>query len=188
VGHLARIEADFARAETLCAESLALWRSVYGTHGTASALHKLGTTARCRGEPQAGLRLVFESLQPEIGNKQGLLECLAGLAGLAFEWSTSERAVELLATTSAALQAPDAQLAPAYAFDVARDRRRDDASGGRPARAPTAPRRGAGARAPPDAGSSPNQSLPPTQVRRRARTKSWRSLPAGSRTARLRPR
>jgi non-specific serine/threonine protein kinase len=130
LGDLARIEGDLDRAEALYAESLALWRSVHGTPGTASALHKLGQTARRRGETQTALRLVCESLelQREISNKQGLVECLAALAGLAFDWSTSERAVELLGACRSALEALDAPLAPVDAFDLARGQARGEAS------------------------------------------------------------
>jgi non-specific serine/threonine protein kinase len=130
LGDLARIEDDLPHAEALYSESLALWRSVHGTPGTASALHKLGQTARRRGDTSSALRLVLESLelQREIGNKQGLVECLAALAGLAFDCSTSERAVELLGACCSALDALDAPLAPADAFDLARDRARGEAS------------------------------------------------------------
>jgi predicted ATPase/DNA-binding CsgD family transcriptional regulator len=130
LGDLARIDGDLARAEALYSESLTLWRSVRGTPGEASALHKLGQTARRRGETARALKLVSESLelQREIGNKQGLVECLVALAGLAFEWTTSERAVELLGAACAALDALDAPLAPADAFDFARDQARGQAS------------------------------------------------------------
>ncbi len=130
LGDLARIEGDLAHAETLYTESLTLWRSVHGTPGTASALHKLGQTARRRGDAPTAVRLVLESLglQREIGNKQGLVECLAALAGLAFDCSTSERAVELLGACCTALEDLDAPLAPADAFDFARDRARGEAS------------------------------------------------------------
>ncbi len=130
LGDLARIDGDLVRAEALYSESLALWRSVHGTPGTASALHKLGQTARRRGDSRAALRLVLEALelQREIGNKQGLVECLAALAGLAFAWSTSERAVELLGACRTALADLGAPLAPADAFDLARDQARGEAS------------------------------------------------------------
>ena len=130
LGDLARIDGDLTRAEALYSESLSLWRSVHGTPGTASALHKLGQTARRRGDASAGLRLVLESLelQREIGNKQGMVECLVALAGLAFEWTTSEQAVELLGAALAALYELDAPLAPADAIDFARDQARGKAS------------------------------------------------------------
>jgi predicted ATPase/DNA-binding CsgD family transcriptional regulator len=130
LGDLARIEGDLARAEALYSESLRLWRSVRGMPGEASALHKLGQTARRRGETTTALRLLTESLelQREIGNKQGMVECLVALAGLAFEWATSERAVELLGAARAALDDLDAPLAPADAFDLARDQARGHAS------------------------------------------------------------
>ena len=130
LGDLARIDGDLKRAEALYAESLALWRSVHGTPGTASALHKLGQTARRRGETTIALQLVLESLevQREIGNKQGLVECLFALGGLAFEWASAERAVELLGAAVVALEELNAPLAPADAFDFARDQARGKAS------------------------------------------------------------
>jgi non-specific serine/threonine protein kinase len=50
------------------------------------------------------------------------------LAGLAFEWTISERAVELLGASQAALEELDAPLAPADAADFARDQARGKAS------------------------------------------------------------
>ena len=112
---------------------------MHGTPGTASALHKLGQTARRRGDSHAALRLVLEALelQREIGNKQGLVECLAALAGLAFEWSTSERAVELLGACRTALEDLGAPLAPADCF---RPGARPGARRSEPGRRPRGPR------------------------------------------------
>ena len=103
---------------------------MHGTPGTASALHKLGQTARRRGDAETALRLLTESveMQREIGNKQGLVECLVALAGLTFEWGTSERAVELLGASQAALEELDAPLAPADAVDFERDQARGRSS------------------------------------------------------------
>ena len=47
-------------------------------------MHKLGFTALQRGEITQAQRLFYESLaiQHEIGNQQGIAECLAGLASV----------------------------------------------------------------------------------------------------------
>ena len=121
---------ELDRAQNLYSESLVLWRSVHGTPGIASGLHKLGQTVRRRGDATEARWLVAESLtlQQELGNKQGIVECLAALAGLAFESASPERAVELIGASDAALAELGAPLAPADAADLERDRTRGRAS------------------------------------------------------------
>lgn len=134
LGDLARLEGDLDAARRLYTESLELWTTVHGGPGTASALHKLGQTARRRGETAESERLVRDALQRQmdIGNQQGMLECLAALAGLALDAEQFERGVELLAASATALEDLGAPLAPADAADFARDVARGKA--GLPAR------------------------------------------------------
>jgi non-specific serine/threonine protein kinase len=103
---------------------------VHGSPGIASALHKLGQIARRRGDVAEARRLLSESLglQREIGNKQGVVECLVALAGLALEWAPPERGVELLAASEEQLDGLGAPLAPADQLDFERDLARAKAS------------------------------------------------------------
>jgi hypothetical protein len=75
-------------------------------------------------------RLLSESLelQTEIGNKEGVVECLAALAGLALEWAPPERAVVLLNAAEVAVSELGAPLAPADAADFERDLSRGQSS------------------------------------------------------------
>src|SRR5690349_18116624 len=86
-------------------------------------LHKLGQTARAHRDYVEAERLVREALQQQmdIGNQQGVLECLAALGGLSMDVAQFERGVELLAATAAALAELGAPLAPADAADFAAD-------------------------------------------------------------------
>jgi non-specific serine/threonine protein kinase len=61
------------------------------------------------------------ALQREIGNKQGVVECLVALAGLALEAAPVERGVELLAASEVQLDGLGAPLAPADRVDFERD-------------------------------------------------------------------
>jgi DNA-binding CsgD family transcriptional regulator len=71
---------------------------------------------------------LFERSQVAYAQADDPLGGLALIGDLAFEWATSERAVELLGAAQAALEALDAPLAPANAFDLARDQARGRAS------------------------------------------------------------
>jgi hypothetical protein len=103
---------------------------VSGNPGIASSLHKLAQTARRRGDMAEAGRLLSESLelQTEIGNKEGVVECLAALAGLALEWAPPERAVVLLNAAEVAVSELGAPLAPADAADFERDLSRGQSS------------------------------------------------------------
>jgi non-specific serine/threonine protein kinase len=89
-------------------------------------MHKLAQTARRRGDVGEARRLLWENLelQTEIGNKQGMVECLAALAGLALDWAPAEVAVELLGAADAAIADLGAPLAPADRVDLERDQSR----------------------------------------------------------------
>jgi hypothetical protein len=76
--------------------------------------------AQARGEGGQARALFAESLsvQKEQGNKQGIAECLAGLAAVA---RSPERAVRLFAATEALLDAVGVPLSPADRADWDRD-------------------------------------------------------------------
>lgn len=66
-------------------------------------------------------------LQTEIGNRQGMVECLVAFAGLALQSAPAEHAVELLFAAEALLADLDAPLAPVDALDFEQDRARGKA-------------------------------------------------------------
>ena len=61
------------------------------------------------------------ALQRELGNQQGIAECLAGLAGTAAAAGCPERAARLFAASSALLKAIGVPLAPVDQAAFARD-------------------------------------------------------------------
>jgi non-specific serine/threonine protein kinase len=123
MGDLARLEGDLERAARLYEESLATWRDLHAIPGVASALHKLGQVDRRRGDLRRARARYHQSLelQRESGNRQGIAECLAGVAGLALASGQPAPAVRLLAASAALLEAIGAPLAPADATDLELD-------------------------------------------------------------------
>ena len=125
LGDLARLEGDYARATELYEESLARLRQIKDHLGTASGFHKLGYVAQHRRDYPTAQKVFTESLtqQQKLGNKQGIAECLAGLAGLAVALEEPERAVRLFGAARALLDAIGAPLAPADRAEWERDER-----------------------------------------------------------------
>jgi predicted ATPase/DNA-binding XRE family transcriptional regulator len=82
LGDLARLEGDYQKAEDFYEMSLQINRELEIRIEIACALHKLGFTALRRGEIVLAQALFRESpaLQHDLGNQQGIAECLAGLA------------------------------------------------------------------------------------------------------------
>lgn len=101
-----------------------LWLELHGEYGIASSLHKLGLVMRSRSDLSGARALLAESLalQRALGNRQGIAECLAGLAGVTLDAGTPDVAARLLAASSAVLDEVGAPLAPADAVEADRDR------------------------------------------------------------------
>ena len=105
-----------------------MWRELRGTPGIASALHKLGQVKRSTGDPAAARKYFAQSLalQQDLGNTQGIGECLAGLGGTVE--AAGPRAVRILAASVALLSEIGVPLAPvdqaAMERDMAATRRR----------------------------------------------------------------
>lgn len=123
LGDLARLEGDNERATPMYEESLALCREIGDVLDIASSLHKLGQVARRRGDYERARDLLAESLslQQAQGNQQGIIECMAGLAGMAVNLRQPEIAARLFGTAEALLHTLGAPLAPADQREWDRD-------------------------------------------------------------------
>jgi predicted ATPase/DNA-binding SARP family transcriptional activator len=127
LGDLARIEGDYERAAELYEESLVLSRETHDDLAIASALHKLGHLARHRGGNVEAGALFVESLalQRRLGNKQGLIECIGGVAGVLADQSerpeSIRRAAMLFGAVESLLATVKVPLAPADRNDYERD-------------------------------------------------------------------
>ena len=100
-----------------------MWRELRGTPGIASALHKLGQVQRSIGDLAAARAYYVQSLalQRDLGNAQGIAECLAGLAGTAAGAGRPDRAVQIFAGSAAILAEIGVPLAPADQAAMERD-------------------------------------------------------------------
>jgi predicted ATPase/DNA-binding XRE family transcriptional regulator len=115
LGDLARLSHDYDQAAALYEESLRLCRETQYTQEAAYALLKLGHVARQRHDVDEA-RALFEeclTLQHDNGNKQGVLEALAGFACLAVDADQSVRAAKLFGAVEALIETVGAPLAPA---------------------------------------------------------------------------
>ncbi len=115
LGDLARLAHDYDRAAPLYEESLRLSRETHYTQEAAYALMKLGHVARQRHDMEQA-RARFEEclkLQSDSGNKQGMLEALAGFACLAVDLDQLSRAAQLFGAVEALSEKTSAPLAPA---------------------------------------------------------------------------
>jgi non-specific serine/threonine protein kinase len=123
LGDLMRLAGNYEAATQLYEESLAVGQEVRANLGIASAKHKLGCMAKHAGDKKQAKSYFLESLdiQEAAGNKQGSLECLAGLAGLINEPSP---AAKLFAAIDTLLDTVGVPLAPADQQDYERDRNR----------------------------------------------------------------
>jgi predicted ATPase/class 3 adenylate cyclase len=123
IGDIARLERDYDRAADYYEESLEIVRDMEWNLELASNMHKLGYIARFRGDFQKAGNLFIESLtmQQSMGNKQGVIECLVGIAGVATVAGYPEEAVRLFAAAEASLAAIGAPLGPADIAEQERD-------------------------------------------------------------------
>jgi len=123
LGDLARLEGDYERAAPMYEESLALCREIGDVLDIAASLFKLGQVARRRGELARARALLREALelQRRQGNQQGIVECVAGLAGLTLDAGQPEVAARLFGAAEALLEALGAPLAPADQREWERD-------------------------------------------------------------------
>jgi non-specific serine/threonine protein kinase len=123
IGDISRIERDYDSAAEYYEESLEILRDMEWNLELASSLHKLGYIARFRGNFQRSAQLFSESLvmQQAMGNKQGIIECLVGFAGLGTVSNSALEAVRLFAAAEEHLTIIGAPLGPADLAEMERD-------------------------------------------------------------------
>jgi predicted ATPase/class 3 adenylate cyclase len=123
IGDIARLERDYESAAASYEESLEILKDMELNLELASNLHKLGYIARFRGDFQKAAQLFTDSLtmQQTMGNKQGIIECLIGLAGLATVTESPVIAVRLFAAAEESLASIGAPLGPADIAELERD-------------------------------------------------------------------
>jgi predicted ATPase/DNA-binding XRE family transcriptional regulator len=133
LGDLARLSNDYDQAAQLYEESLRLCRETQYTQEAAYALLKLGHVARQRHDVDEA-RALFEeclTLQQANGNKQGVLEALAGFACLMVDREQFAHAAQLFGAVESLRDEMGAPFAPAdqkeYDAAVARLHARLDA-------------------------------------------------------------
>jgi tetratricopeptide (TPR) repeat protein len=115
LGDLDRLAGDYDRAATRYQEALVRCRDLGEDLEVASALHKTGQVLLHAGETAQAVRLFGQSLELQYrhGNQQGIVECLAALAGAAAAAQAWERAAILFGAATALLDRLGAPLAPA---------------------------------------------------------------------------
>jgi predicted ATPase len=115
LGDLMRSEGDYERAAEVYEASLTEARQVGAPLVVASALHRLGQMARLRSDNAKGAALLVESLKmhQKAGNKPGIAECLAALAGVVASEGHVDRATRLFGAADALLERIKVPLAPA---------------------------------------------------------------------------
>jgi tetratricopeptide (TPR) repeat protein len=91
-------EGDYAAAQALYEENLAVYRKLGVKSGIANSLENLGSLACARGEPAAAWALYAESLalSRELGEKGRSAASLEGMARLEWAEGRADRAARLL--------------------------------------------------------------------------------------------
>ncbi len=123
LGDLARLEGASERATPMYEESLVLCREIGDVLDIAASSYKLGQVIRRKGDFERARVLLRESLalQRDQGNRQGIVECIAALAGLDLHVGRSVRAGLLFGAAEALLQELGAPLSPADQRDCEQD-------------------------------------------------------------------
>ena len=115
LGDLTRSEGDYERALEMYEASLMEARKIGAPLVVASALHRLGQMARLQGDGAKGVSLLKESLKmhQKAGNKPGIAEGLAALAGVLAAGVRLDRAARLFGAADALLERIRVPLSPA---------------------------------------------------------------------------
>jgi predicted ATPase len=124
LGEVARCEGDYGRAARFYEESLASFRALGSTSGDiARSIHNLGYVAHAQGDEDQARACFTESLRlfQERGSKRGIIECIAGLAGVVGAQGQGERAARLLGATAAQFEAIGAAMWSADQIDYQRN-------------------------------------------------------------------
>ncbi len=121
-GEIARFQGDHESAEQHYLESKELFQKVGSSPDIARENHSLGHTALARGDHQQA-RELFErslSLHQQIGVKRGVLEALAGLAGVMSVEGRAGEAARLFAAVRSQFTELGADMWPADKVDFER--------------------------------------------------------------------
>jgi predicted ATPase len=111
LGDVARMHADYVSAQTLYEQSLGIFRRLRAKTELPASQHNLGHLAIIRGDLELATALFEESLilHRESLNEAGIIESLAGFAGVAAAQRQPERAARLFGASDAlhvAISAP----------------------------------------------------------------------------------
>jgi predicted ATPase/DNA-binding SARP family transcriptional activator len=124
LGEVARCEGDYRRAARFYEQSLASFRALGSTSGDiARSIHNLGYVAHAQGDEEQARARFTESLRlfQERGNTRGIVECIAGFAGVVGARGQLERAARLLGASAAQFEAIGAAMWPADQIDYQRN-------------------------------------------------------------------
>ena len=98
LGDLARCEDDYGHAGAFYDDSLAVLKAIGDNRETASVWHNLAHVRLNQGDGAQALELFNQALNKfrDLGDKQGVSDCLAGLAGVAIQSGQPEKGARLL--------------------------------------------------------------------------------------------
>jgi predicted ATPase/class 3 adenylate cyclase len=124
LGDIARIEGNYARAEVLYEETLMLHRRLDSRADFPASLHNLGYATLGVGNARRAAAFFVEALKlyVDLKDQAGVVECLAGLAGVAGAEHQPERAARLFGAAEALREALNAPLWPAERADSERNK------------------------------------------------------------------
>lgn len=125
-GEVARVEGDYNAAEGYYERGKALLIAEGDKGGDlARLIHSLGYVAQRKGEPAKAERQFRKSLAMfrKFGNQRGILECLAGLAGLWAERGDPKRGAKLLSASQSLMNASGHSWWPADRVEFERNKK-----------------------------------------------------------------
>jgi len=124
LGEVARVRGDYPLARTYYEESEALLRATRDHGDLARLVHSLGYVALHEADDQLAEARFRESLAmfKKLGNKRGIAECLAGLAGWGVRQGKAKWGAALLAAAQTQIRASRASWWPADRVEVEHNR------------------------------------------------------------------
>ena len=122
-GEVARVLGEYDKAKRYYVETEQLYQQADAKGDQARLIHTLAYIAQHEGDLETAEARFRESLESflELGNKRGIAECLAGLAGLAAERKEFDWAAPLLAASEALLTSFGAAWWPADRVEFERN-------------------------------------------------------------------
>ena len=121
-GEVARVMGEYDKAKRYYIETEQFYEQADAKGDQARLVHTLAYIAQHEGDLEAAESGFRESLESflELGNKRGIAECLAGLAGLAAARGETAWAVQLMAAADALLTSFGAAWWPADRVEIER--------------------------------------------------------------------